>query len=123
MSIETFPPDSISNLKPIYGSSKTINTKAKVISLGDGYQHRSLFGLPQNQSPMTLDLTFSVSESVSDIIFSFLTDRDLDQKPFNYQPTDETAPLKFICVKKTKTIPSLNRAIVNLSFLQVFQED
>ena len=53
---ETFP-----DIKPIYGSNKTINTKAKVVALGDGYQHRTLFGLPQNQSPMNLDLTFSVS--------------------------------------------------------------
>ena len=65
---ETFP-----NFKPLYGSTKTINTKARVVALGDGYQHRSLFGLPQNQSPMTLDLTFSLSEAESDIIFSFLT--------------------------------------------------
>ena len=112
----TFP-----DIKPIYGSTKTINTKAKVVALGDGYQHRSLFGLPQNQSPMTLDLTFSVSEAQSDTIFSFLNDRDLDQNPFDYQPTDEATALKFICTKKTKTIPSLNRAIINLTFLQVFQ--
>tara|TARA_A100001391_G_C4877922_1_gene227241 strand:+ start:41 stop:391 length:351 start_codon:yes stop_codon:yes gene_type:complete len=113
---ETFP-----NFKPIYGSRKTINTKTKVVSLGDGYQHRSLFGLPQNQSPMVLDLTFSVSEAESDIIFSFLTDRDLDQKAFSYQPTDEAAALNFICTKKLKTIPTLNRAIINLTFLQVFE--
>ena len=113
---ETFP-----NFKPLYGSTKTINTKARVVALGDGYQHRSLFGLPQNQSPMTLDLTFSLSEAESDIIFSFLTDRDLDQKSFLYQPTDEASALNFICTKKRKTIPSLNRAIINLSFLQVFE--
>ena len=113
---ETFP-----DIKPIYGSRKSVNTKAKVVALGDGYQHRSLFGLPQNQSPMILDLTFSVSEAQSDVIFSFLTDRDLDQKSFNYQPTDEAAPLRFICTKKAKTIPSLNRAIINLTFLQVFE--
>ena len=113
---ETFP-----DIKTIYGSNKTINTKAKVVALGDGYQHRTLFGLPQNQSPMTLDLTFNVSETQSDIIFSFLTDRDLDQKSFLYQPTDEASALNFICTKKTKTIPSLNRAIINLTFLQVFE--
>ena len=113
---ETFP-----NFKPLYGATKTINTKARVVALGDGYQHRSLFGLPQNQSPMTLDLTFSLSEAESDIIFSFLTDRDLDQKAFLYQPTDEASALHFICIKKRKTIPSLNRAIINLSFLQVFE--
>ena len=38
-----------------------------------------------------------------------------------YQPTDEAAPLRFICTKKDKTIPSLNRAIINLTFLQVFE--
>lgn len=112
----TFP-----DIKPAYGSRKTINTKAKIVALGDGYQHRSLFGLPQNQSPMTLDLTFNVSETQADIIFSFLTDRDLDQKAFDYQPTDEASSLRFICTKKTKSIPSLNRAIINLQFLQVFE--
>ena len=74
----TFP-----DFKPIYGSTKTINTKAVVVNLGDGYQHRTLFGLPQNQSPITLDLTFSVSETESDTIFSFLNDRDVDQASFD----------------------------------------
>ena len=78
----TFP-----NFTPIYGSSKTINTKAVVVNLGDGYQHRTLFGLPQNQSPMTLDLTFSVSESESDTIFSFLNDTPLTELvPFSIFP-------------------------------------
>ena len=112
----TFP-----DIKPIYGSTKTINTKAVVVNLGDGYQHRTLFGLPQNQSPMTLDLTFSVSETQSDIIFSFLTDRDLDQASFDYTPLDEASSLKFVCTKKNKTISYNNRAIVNLTFVQVFE--
>ena len=112
----TFP-----NIKPIYGSRKSINTKAKIVNLGDGYEHRTLFGLPQNQSPMTLDLTFNVSESDADIIFSFLTDRDLDQDSFSYQPEDEASPLLFRCTSKSKSIPYNNRAIVNLTFLQVFQ--
>ena len=112
---------SFPNFTPIYGSTKTINTKAVVVNLGDGYQHRTLFGLPQNQSPMTLDLTFSVSESESDQIFSFLTDRDLDQAAFDYTPTDEASSLKFVCTKKTKSIPYNNRAIVNLTFVQVFE--
>ena len=112
----TFP-----NIKPIYGSRKTIDTKAKIVNLGDGYEHRTLFGLPQNQSPITLTLTFNVSESDSDIIFSFLNDRDLDQDSFEYQPEDEASPLLFVCTNKQKSIPFNNRAIVNLTFRQVFQ--
>ena len=112
---------SFPSFTPIYGSTKTIETKARVVNLGDGYQHRILFGLPQNQSPMTLDLTFSVSETDADTIFSFLNDRDLDQASFDYTPTDETSALKFICIRKSKSIPYNNRAIVNVTFLQVFE--
>ena len=112
----TFP-----SFTPIYGTQKTIKTKNVVVNLGDGYQHRTLFGLPQHQSPMTLDLTFSVSESESDTIFTFLNDRDLDQASFDYTPTGESSSFKFICTEKTKSIPYNNRAIVNLTFEQVFE--
>ena len=113
---ETFP-----DIKPIYSGGKQIKTKAKIVNLGDGYEHRTLFGLPQNQSPIQLSLTFAVSESQSDIIFSFLNDRDLDQDAFFYKPIDEASALKFRCLSKTKTIPSNDRAVINLTFLQVFE--
>ena len=106
---------------PIYGSTKTVNTKAVIVDLGDGYQHRTLFGLPQNQSPMTLNLTFNVSESESDTIFSFLNDRDLDQASFDYTPTDESGSLKFICTEKSKSIPYNNRATIQATFREVFE--
>ena len=112
----TFP-----NFTPIFESNKTINTKAVIVNLGDGYQHRTLFGLPQNQSPMTLELTFNESETDSDTIFSFLNDRDLDQASFDYTPTDESSSLKFVCTQKNKSIPFNNRAIINLTFVQVFE--
>ena len=54
-------------------------------------------------------------------LFSFLNDRDIDQAAFEYTPTDEASALKFICTKKTKSIPYNNRAIVNLTFVQVFE--
>ena len=112
----TFP-----SFTPIYGSTKTINTKAKIVALGDGYEHRTLFGLPQNQSPMTLDLTFSVSETDADTIMTFINDRDLDQAAFDYTPTDESTSKKFKCIKKQKTIPYNNRAMINVTFVQVFE--
>lgn len=108
------------NFKPEYDYSKTIEVKNKVVNLGDGYEHRSLFGLPQNQIITFADLTFNVSETDSITILNFLNDRDLDQESFTFTLPDETVAKNFVCLSKRKTIPYLKRARIFVKFKQVF---
>ena len=112
----TFP-----NFQPEYNYSKNIETKNKVVNLGDGYQHRTLFGLPQNQSVAIYDFVFNVSKTDGETILSFINDRDLDQASFDFTPPDELVSLKFICVGKRKTVPYLKRVKIFLKFQQVFE--
>lgn len=112
----TFP-----NFVPEYNFNKTIETKAVVVNLGDGYQHRTLFGLPQNQSVAIYDFVFNVSKTDGITILDFINERDLDQASFEFTPPDESSSLKFICTGKRKTVPYLNRVKIFLKFKQVFE--
>tara|TARA_R100000353_G_scaffold4708_6_gene6826 strand:+ start:1623 stop:1973 length:351 start_codon:yes stop_codon:yes gene_type:complete len=112
----TFP-----SFKPEYNYSVTFETKRRIVALGDGFTHRSLFGLPQNQIITSADLTFNVSETEADTIFTFLRERDLDQKSFLFTLPDETVAKRFICIGQRKTIPYLKRAKIILKFQQVFE--
>ena len=49
------------NFTPTYGLRKKSKPKKIIQKLGDGYEHRTLFGLPTNQDPKEYDLTFEVS--------------------------------------------------------------
>ena len=82
----TFP-----SITPTYGMRKQSKPKVKVSSLGDGYEFRSLYGLPQSQDPKVYDLTFNVSEAEADIIEGFLRGRVNDQASFTFTPPAEGA--------------------------------
>ena len=66
----TFP-----SIQPTYGMRKKSTPRVRVSSLGDGYEFRTLFGLPFSQDPKVYDLTFVVSEEQSDVIEAFLRSR------------------------------------------------
>ena len=55
----TFP-----SITPTYGVQKRSKPNTKTVKLGDGYEHRLLFGL--NQNPKIFNLTFEVSETDAD---------------------------------------------------------
>lgn len=57
--------------------------------MGDGYEYRTLFGLPNHQDPKRYDLTFNVSETESDVIEAFLRSRVADQASFTFTPPAE----------------------------------
>ena len=77
----TFP-----SITPTYGTRKKSNPKVKVTQLGDGYEFRALYGLPQSQDPKVYDLTFNVSETEADVIEAFLRSRVNDQASFTFTP-------------------------------------
>jgi len=80
----TFP-----SISPTYGMRKTSAPRIRTARLGDGYEERTLFGLPQNQDPKVYDLTFNVSEEESDVIEAFLRSRVADQASFTFTPPAE----------------------------------
>ena len=77
------------SITPTYGMRKTSKPKVRVSSLGDGYEFRALYGLPQSQDPKVYDLTFNVSESEADVIEGFLRGRVNDQASFTFTPPAE----------------------------------
>ena len=116
------------SIQPTYGTRKNSNPNTKVIKLGDGYEHRLIFGL--NQNPKTIDLTFVVSESddfngtgtsSADTIENFLDDRALDKASFTFTPPAESSSSQFVCESWSKSILYNNRAVITTTFREVFE--
>ena len=80
----TFP-----SIQPTYGMRKNSNPKYRITALGDGYEFRTIFGLPLTQDPKVYDLTFNVSETQADVIEAFLRSRVNDQASFTFTPPAE----------------------------------
>ena len=110
----TFP-----SITPTYGVQKRSKPNTKTVRLGDGYEHRLLFGL--NQNPKIFNLTFEVSEADADTIETFLDARAVDSASFTFTPPGESSSSQFVCESWNKSIPYLNRARVQVTFREVFE--
>ena len=110
----TFP-----SITPTYGVQKRSKPNTKTVKLGDGYEHRLLFGL--NQNPKIFNLTFEVSEADADTIETFLDARAVDSASFTFTPPGESSSSQFVCESWNKSIPYLNRARVQVTFREVFE--
>ena len=110
----TFP-----SITPTYGVQKRSKPNTKTVKLGDGYEHRLLFGL--NQNPKIFNLTFEVSETDADTIETFLDTRAVDSASFTFTPPGESSFSQFVCESWNKSIPYLNRARVQVTFREVFE--
>mgnify|MGYP003132815337 FL=1 len=80
----TFP-----SIQPTYGTRKNSAPLSRTVRFADGYEHRILFGLSQNQNPKIYNLTFNVSETDADVISAFLNSRANDQASFTFTPPEE----------------------------------
>ena len=80
----TFP-----SINPTYGQRKTSPPKVRTTQLGDGYEFRTMMGLPLTQDPKIFDLVFTVSETEADVIEGFLRSRAQDQASFTFTPPAE----------------------------------
>jgi len=110
----TFP-----DIAPQYNARKTTRSRVNITEFNDGYQHRIKFGL--NTRPFVWSLTFNVSETDSDTIETFLEARADDAASFDWTPPGSSTAYKWICTEWTKTIPYVNRAMLNMTFQQVFE--
>tara|TARA_R100000406_G_scaffold22252_1_gene14065 strand:+ start:2117 stop:2707 length:591 start_codon:yes stop_codon:yes gene_type:complete len=79
--------DTAVNIKPTYGQVKNQAPKQRVVSLGDGYEHRLTVGLQQN--PKVYNLTFVVSQTEAEVIDGFLRSRKFKNESFTYTPEGE----------------------------------
>ncbi len=125
----TFP-----SIKPTYGQQKRSAPLTRTVRFADGYEHRLIFGLPQNQNPKVFNFTYNVSESdnfnntgisSADTIENFLDARANDSASFdfptNYLPGETASNFKFVCEAWSKSIPYNNRASIQATFRQVFE--
>ena len=109
----TFP-----SINPTYGSAKRSQPNVRIAQFGSGYSQRTTFGI--NQNPKQWELTFNVSETDADTIEDFL-DARAGVEAFEWTPIDDTTEYKWVCRQWEKSIPYLNRAVINATFEQVFE--
>ena len=121
----TFP-----SIKPTYGQQKRSAPLTRTVRFADGYEHRLIFGLPQNQNPKVFNFTYNVSESdnfnntgisSADTIENFLDARANDSASFTFTPPGESSSSQYVCESWNKSIPYVNRARVQATFREVFE--
>ena len=110
----TFP---IAN--PTYNTRINTNTNQIVVSFGDGFEQRLTEGL--NQNPLTVSLTFELSQSDADTAITFLDSRVTDGASFDYTLPSESSSRKFVCERFPRSIPFLNRVTLSCVFREVFE--
>lgn len=108
-------------ITPTYGAQKSSQPNTRTVRFGDGYEHRTVFGLPTHANPKEWSLTWEVSETDADTIETFLNARAVDSASFDWTPLDEATSYKWVCPQWSKTIPYLNRATISATFRQVFE--
>ena len=112
----TFP-----SISPQYGVRKRSAPNKRVVRFADGYEHRILFGLGQNQNPKIFNFTWEVSETDADTIETFLDARANDSASFTYTAPGESSSSQYVCESWTKTINYPNRASLKATFREVFE--
>ena len=106
---------------PRYGQQKRSAPNTRTVRFADGYEHRILFGLAQNQNPKIFNFTFEVAQADAVKIENFLDARANDSASFDFTPPGEASSSKFVCESWSKSIPYLNRATIQATFREVFE--
>ena len=110
----TFP---ITN--PVYGTKINSSPKVNVLSFGDGFEQRLTEGL--NQNPLSLNLTFELSQTQANTAIAFLNARVEDGASFDFTVPSEQSSRKFVCTSFPRSIPYLNRVTLTCTFREVFE--
>lgn len=113
----TFPAIDVS-----YGAQKTSAPKTRRVQFGDGYEQRTVFGLPTHANPKEWNLTWEyISESDADTIEAFLDARAADSASFDWTPPDEATSYKWVCQQWSKSVDYPTRSKITATFRQVFE--
>ena len=114
----TFP----SSPQPSYGLSKKSAPLTRTVRYPDGYEHRILFALAQNQNPKIYNLSWNnITETESDSLETFLDARANDSASFTYTPPNEASSSQYVCESWSKTIDYPNLASIKATFREVFE--
>ena len=106
---------------PAYGQQKRSAPVTRTVRFADGYEHRILFGLAENQNPKVFNFTFEVSQADAVKIEDFFYARANDGASFDFTPPGEASSSKFVCENWSKSIPYVNRARIQSTFREVFE--
>ena len=110
----TFP---IAN--PSYNTRIDAKPKVNILSFGDNFEQRLTEGL--NQNPLTVNLTFELSQTDATTAITFLNSRVDDGASFDYTLPGESSTRKFVCTSFPRSIPFLNRVRLSCVFREVFE--
>ena len=110
----TFP---ITN--PVYNTRINARPKVNTLSFGDGFEQRLTEGL--NHNPLSVNLTFELSQTDANTAITFLNARVEDGASFDYTLPSETSSRKFVCTSFPRSIPFLNRVTLSCVFREVFE--
>ena len=111
----TFP-----SIEPSFPVRKISKPNTRTVKLGDGYEHRLLFGL--NQNPKVFNLTWkNITENDSDTLIAFLKDRSADNASFDFTPPEDTAGKFVIDGDYPKRINYAGLASISVTFREVFE--
>ena len=110
----TFP---ITN--PVYNTRINARPKVNTLSFGDGFEQRLTEGL--NQNPLSVNLTFELTQTDADTAIAFLNARVEDGASFDYTLPSESTSRKFVCTSFPRSIPFLNRVRLSCVFREVFE--
>jgi len=110
----TFP---ITN--PVYNTRINARPKVNTLSFGDGFEQRLTEGL--NQNPLSVNLTFELSQTDANTAITFLNSRVEDGASFDFTLPSETSSRKFVCTSFPRSIPFLNRVTLSCVFREVFE--
>ena len=110
----TFP-----SITPQFSTQETVTQDSLRIKLGDGYEQRFIKGLPANKRLLTIQAKFELSQTDANTINTFLDARfDAGMEAFDYTPSNRST-IKVKCVRRSESIPYLNRVSLNLTLEQV----
>jgi len=116
----TFP-----NIQPSFPFVKKEQPKVRTTKLGDGYENRVIFGLPTQQNPNNLNLTFkNITHEEAKTIDAFLRSQSLLGASFNFTPPLEGSSVKTsinVSVDSSyiATVTSNNHGIGLNDFIQI----
>jgi len=106
---------------PIYNFRKSNAPKTRVVSFGDGYEHRISFGL--NQNAKIFNLTFEVSEADADILTNFFDTIAVNGRNFSYTVPGESSMIFVVEGGYNKTFIYKDRSRIQVTFRQVFEPE
>ena len=108
-----------SSFVPTFGTIKRNAPNTRIVKFGDGYEHRTSFGLSQN--PKIFNLTFEESEADADTLTNFFDTIAVTGANFAYTIPTESSMNFVVDGGYTKTININGRAKVQVTFRQVFE--